>query len=221
METIQIKQDILAENKQEAQGIRAQLSKAGALMINLMASPGAGKTSTILALNERLAPEISVGVVEGDIESQVDSHKVKGAGMKAVQINTGGACHLDVPMIEPALGLLDPTSVDLIIVENIGNLVCPAEFDIGADLNAMILSVPEGDDKILKYPLMFSMCDVLIVNKIDYLALPSNDFSVERLRAQMHILNPETPIFEVSAYTGDGFAELAAWVAQALEAKRA
>ena len=221
METITIKQDILAENHKEAEHIREDLARSKTLMINLMASPGSGKTSTILRLNEMLSDKRALGVIEGDIDSQVDSHKVKDEGMAAVQINTGGACHLDIPMIEPALKLFDLDALDLVIVENIGNLVCPAEFDIGADLAVMILSVPEGDDKILKYPLMFSMCDVLIVNKMDYLALPSNNFSVERLRDQMARINPDAQIFEVSAYTGDGFDELAAWIDARIAEKQA
>ena len=212
MQTIQIKQDILADNKQDAQKVRERLARDDAFMINLMASPGAGKTSCLLKLRETFPSDVAIGVIEGDIESDVDSNKVKDHDMKAVQINTGGACHLDVPMIEPALDLMDPKTVDLIFVENIGNLVCPAEFDIGADLNVMILSVPEGDDKILKYPLMFSMCDALIINKIDYLALPSNNFSTQALRERMTTLNPDAAIFEVSAYTGEGFDELAAWI---------
>ncbi len=220
MDTIEIKQDILAINKTQAKPIRAQLHDAGTLMINLMASPGSGKTSVILRLHETLRPQRRLAVIEGDIDSQVDSHKVKKAGMEAVQINTGGACHLDVPMVAPALDLLDLNKLDLVIVENIGNLVCPAEFDIGADLNMMILSVPEGDDKILKYPLMFSMCDALIINKIDYLALPSNNFSVERLKERMKALNPDAPVFSVSSYTGEGFDTLGAWVEEAITYKQ-
>lgn len=221
MDTVTIKQDILAENHEEASQIRKKLENAKTLMINLMASPGSGKTSVILRLNEYFAGRCKLGIIEGDIDSKVDSNKVKDAGMAAVQINTGGACHLDVPMIEPALDLLNLDSLDLVVVENIGNLVCPAEFDIGADIAAMILSVPEGDDKILKYPLMFTTCDVLIVNKTDYLTLPSNNFSLERLRKQMGIINPDAPIFEVSAYTGEGIQELGLWVEQCISKKQA
>lgn len=220
MDILTIKEDILASNRKEAQGIRTMLEQRGTYLVNLMASPGAGKTSTILQLARTWGDGVSLGVIEGDIDSMVDSHKVKEAGIPAVQIDTGGACHLDVPMVAPALELLDLDALDVVIVENIGNLVCPAEFDIGADLAAMILSVPEGDDKILKYPLMFSICDVLIVNKTDFLALPSNNFDVELLRERMAHLNPDAAVFEVSAYTGEGFADLAAWMGQRMEEKR-
>lgn len=218
---VEVKEDILADNSREAQGIRDTLARNGVYMVNLMASPGSGKTSVILRVIERLRGDFSFGVVEGDIDSLVDSNKVKDAGVPAVQIRTGGACHLDVPMVEPALSLLDLQALDCVFVENIGNLVCPAEFDIGADLDAMILSVPEGDDKILKYPLMFSTCGALIVNKTDYLALPSNDFSVERLRGRMGRVNPSAPVFEVSAYTGDGFDGLCDWLAARIRGKAA
>lgn len=216
---LNVKEDILADNKRQAQGIRDELARNGVYMVNLMASPGSGKTSTILQVIDRLRDSVRFAVIEGDIDSHVDSNKVKNAGIPAVQIRTGGACHLDVPMVEPALGLLDLANLDCVFVENIGNLVCPAEFDIGADLDAMILSVPEGDDKVLKYPLMFTTCNLLIVNKTDYLALPSNNFSVERLRGHMQRLNPNAPIFEVSAYTGDGFDKLCDWLATRIRGK--
>lgn len=219
MEVLTIKEDIIASNHKEAQVIRAMLDEHGTYLVNLMASPGAGKTSTILQLAQQWNGSVAMGVIEGDIDSMVDSYKVKEAGLPAVQIETGGACHLDVPMVMPALKLLDLDALDVVIVENIGNLVCPAEFDIGADLSAMILSVPEGDDKILKYPLMFSICDLLIVNKTDFLALPSNNFDTRLLRERMSHLNPNAAIFEVSAYTGEGFADLAAWLKSRIEEK--
>lgn len=202
--TIEIKQDILSENARDGEALRFRLAERGVKMINLMASPGAGKTTTILATIKRLRDELGFAVVEGDIESQVDSKKVKDAGVPAVQINTGGACHLDIPMVEPALGLLDLDELDVVFVENIGNLVCPAEFDIGEALKVMILSVPEGDDKILKYPLMFSMCDVLIVNKCDFLELSTCDFNMDALLANMSRLNPKAKVFQISSLTGVG-----------------
>lgn len=220
-EIVELKEDILAENSRDAQGVRDRLAEGGTLMVNVMASPGAGKTSVILAVMEALRDRARFAVVEGDIESFVDSEKVKAAGVAAVQIQTGGACHLDVPMLTPALDLIDLPATDCVFVENIGNLVCPAEFDLGADIDAMILSVPEGHDKILKYPLMFSMCDVLIVNKCDYLALPSNNFDVAFLRERMRALNPDAQVFEVSAYTREGIPELAEWLAGRIAEKAA
>lgn len=220
-EIVELKEDILAENSRDAQGVRDRLAEGGTLMVNVMASPGAGKTSVILAVMEALRDRARFAVVEGDIESFVDSEKVKAAGVTAVQIQTGGACHLDVPMLTPALDLIDLPATDCVFVENIGNLVCPAEFDLGADIDAMILSVPEGHDKILKYPLMFSMCDVLIVNKCDYLALPSNNFDVAFLRERMRTLNPDAQVFEVSAYTREGIPELAEWLAGRIAKKAA
>lgn len=219
-ETIEIKEDIIARNHREAQAIRDKIAAAETFLVNLMASPGAGKTSLILALAKSLRSKVALGVIEGDIDSMVDSQKVKEAGLPAVQIETGGACHLDVPMILPALDLLDLPALDVVVIENIGNLVCPAEFDLGADLDAMILSVPEGDDKILKYPLMFSMCHLLVVNKSDFLALPSNNFDVERLRERFRRLNPAAAMFVVSSYTGEGVDELAEWLAKRIEAKK-
>lgn len=219
-EIIEIKEDIIARNHREADVVRDKIAAADTYLVNLMASPGAGKTSLILALAKILCPKLALGVIEGDIDSMVDSQKVKEAGLPAVQIETGGACHLDVPMVLPALDLLDLSTLDAVVIENIGNLVCPAEFDLGADLDAMILSVPEGDDKILKYPLMFSMCHLLVVNKSDFLALPSNNFDVERLRQRFRRLNPTAEMFVVSSYTGEGVKELAEWLAKRIEAKR-
>lgn len=219
-EIIEIKEDIIARNHREADVVRDKIAAADTYLVNLMASPGAGKTSLILALAKILCPKLALGVIEGDIDSMVDSQKVKEAGLPAVQIETGGACHLDVPMVLPALDLLDLSTLDAVVIENIGNLVCPAEFDLGADLDAMILSVPEGDDKILKYPLMFSMCHLLVVNKSDFLDLPSNNFDVERLRQRFRRLNPTAEMFVVSSYTGEGVKELAEWLAKRIEVKR-
>ena len=209
---VEVKRDILAQNRGEADELREELAGHGCKLVNVMASPGAGKTTTILATIA--ASGIDRGrfaVVEGDIESFVDSHKVKEAGVRAVQINTGGACHLDISMVRPALELLDLDACDAVFVENIGNLVCPAEFDIGEALKLMILSVPEGHDKVLKYPLMFSVADVVLVNKTDYLALPTNDFDLQLFEEYVRRINPAARIFAISALTGEGMQEWAAW----------
>jgi hydrogenase nickel incorporation protein HypB len=220
LDTLEIKHNIIESNSHDADGLRNVLAQTKTFMVNVMASPGAGKTTTILALIEAMKKDINFAVVEGDIESFVDSEKVKEAGVCAVQIQTGGACHLDVSMLEPAIELIELDETDCVFVENIGNLVCPAEFDLGADINAMVLSVPEGHDKIQKYPLMFSMCDVLIINKCDYLTLPSNNFSTAFLRERMAALNPRAALFEISAYTHEGIDELAQWLYRAIKQKQ-
>ncbi|MFH1080619.1 MAG: hydrogenase nickel incorporation protein HypB [Pseudomonadota bacterium] len=204
---IEVKEDILSDNSQLAEEIRQNLLREGVFMLNLMASPGGGKTSLILETIRRLRDEFRIAVIEGDIESTVDAEKVAALGIPAVQLRTGGACHLDAPMIRMALDGIDLSSVDLLLIENVGNLVCPAEFDTGATIRAMILSVPEGDDKPLKYPLMFSVCDALVVNKIDY--LPDPGFSMTTLKERVLKLNPGIRIFEISCRTGEG---LDAWI---------
>lgn len=207
---IKIKEEILSENTQLGNEIREKLQSTGTYFINLMASPGAGKTSLLLQTIRQLKPEFSICVVEGDIESMVDSKKIADTGVKAVQIETGGACHLDAPMVQAAFDTLGDSTYDLMIVENIGNLVCPAEFDIGETKKVMVLSVPEGHDKIFKYPLMFSVCDVLIINKIDY--LEGSDFDMQVLRDTMAKLNPKAEIMEVSCKTGAGIDEWCRWL---------
>ena len=177
---VEIKEEILSDNQELAGKIRADLGRHGVFMLNLMSSPGAGKTSLILRTLSTLRDRVRIGVIEGDIASSVDAEKVSREGVPAVQVRTGGFCHLDAPMIDRALKELDLADLDCIIIENVGNLVCPAEFDTGSQRRAMILSVPEGDDKPLKYPLMFSVCDALVVNKVDYLG--TSDFDLERLR---------------------------------------
>jgi hydrogenase nickel incorporation protein HypB len=214
---IDVRQSILAENENQAQVIRQNLSGKNVFMLNVMASPGAGKTSVIIQTIRRLKEKLRMAVIEGDVESIVDSEKIQAEGVPAVQIRTGGACHLDAPMVTAALDNLNLDELDLVFVENIGNLICPAEFDLGSDLQAMILSVPEGDDKILKYPLMFSVCNVLLVNKIDY--LDGSDFNLELLRRRAHELNPRIQIFEVSCKTGAGFDEWCQWLADKCKAK--
>ena len=207
---IEVKEDIMSDNDVVARNLRARLSKEKTFLINLMASPGAGKTSLILKTLEGLKNDLRTGVIEADIDSMVDAEKVSAQGVAAVQLRTGGFCHLDASMVEKGLNNLDLDKLDLVIIENVGNLVCPAEFDTGAIKNVMILSIPEGDDKPLKYPLMFSVCDVLLVNKMDY--LPLSDFDLNAMRERVLNLNPKIEIFEVSAKTGEGIEAWANWL---------
>jgi len=207
---IEVKEDILADNKKVAEGLRQKLAKDKAFLVNLMASPGAGKTSLILKTIEVLRADLNIGVIEADIDSKVDSEKVAAQGIYAIQLRTGGFCHVDATMVAQCIDAMDLKAFDLIFLENVGNLVCPAEVDAGATLNAMILSVPEGDDKPLKYPLMFSIVDVLVVNKIDFLEL--SDFDVDVLRKRVLTLNPGIKIFEVSSQTGQGIEAWANWL---------
>jgi len=215
---IEIKEEILSDNKNFADDLRKTLCKDKTFMLNLMASPGGGKTSLILHTVRRLKGEFKIGVIEGDIDSMVDSEKVIKEGIPAVQLRTGGFCHLDAPMIDTALKEMDLKELDLIIIENVGNLVCPAEFDTGAVKNAMILSVPEGDDKPLKYPLMFTVCDVLVVNKIDFMEY--TDFDVAAMKERVYRLNPEIKIFEVSCKTGEEIEAWVQWLKEEIEAFR-
>jgi hydrogenase nickel incorporation protein HypB len=209
---IEIKEEILSGNDALAQGLREKLSKEKTFLLNLMSSPGAGKTSLILKTLEGLKDDLRIGVIEGDVDSMVDAEKVAAHGATAVQLRTGGFCHLDASMVEKGLNSMDLGMLDLIIIENVGNLICPAEFDIGANKNVMILSVPEGDDKPLKYPLMFSVCDVLVVNKIDYLSF--SDFDMKAMRERVYNLNRGIKIFEVSARTGEGIEAWTHWLKQ-------
>jgi hydrogenase nickel incorporation protein HypB len=199
---IDVKEEILSDNRNLAGKVRRHLRENEVFMVNLMASPGAGKTSLIIATARRMSGDRKMAVIEGDIESVVDAEKVAAEGLAAVQLRTGGICHLDAAMISAAVDALDLKNIDLVIVENIGNLICPAEFDIGENLKVMLLSVPEGDDKVLKYPMMFSICDALVINKTDYLAL--SDFNVELLKERMRKLNPKAAVFEVSCRLGEG-----------------
>jgi len=203
---IEVKEDILSDNKARAEEIRDLLRRNRVFLLNLMSSPGSGKTSLILRTIRAIGDAVRIGVIEGDIDSVVDAEKVSREGVPAVQLRTGGFCHLDASMIGMALDEMDLALLDLVVIENVGNLVCPAEFDTGAVRNAMILSVPEGDDKPLKYPLMFSTCDALVVNKMDYLA--GSDFDMTAFHERVRALNPRIDIFEVSCKTGAG---LDAW----------
>jgi hydrogenase nickel incorporation protein HypB len=211
---IDIKQQILSRNKNVADEVRSQLASKRVFLLNLMSSPGSGKTSLIVQTIRRLKTELNIGVIEGDIESLVDSEKIAAEGIPAVQLRTGGSCHLDAAMISAALDELQLGNLDLVFVENIGNLVCPASFDIGAEKKVMILSVPEGDDKILKYPLMFSVVDAIIINKVDY--IPLSDFNMEALKNRMKQINPHAMIFEVSCKTGEGLTEWCEWLKEAV-----
>jgi len=214
---IEVREEILAENRQEAGDIRAELRRRGVFMLNLMSSPGSGKTSLILRTLRALKDAYRIAVIEGDIDAMVDAEKVVQEGIPAVQIRTGGACHLDAPMIAAALKELDLAALDCIIIENVGNLVCPAEFDTGAARRAVILSVPEGDDKPLKYPLIFSVSDLLVVNKIDYL---DSDFNLEALGERALRLNPGIRILPLSCRTGEGIPGWIGWLSGEIESFR-
>jgi len=208
---IEIKEDILSDNKDLADEIRGNLQRHKVFMLNLMASPGGGKTSLIVNTVRSMKDKFRIGVIEGDIDSVVDAETVVKEGVPAVQLKTGGFCHLDASMIKMALDEMDLKNLDLIMIENIGNLVCPAEFDTGANKQAMILSIPEGDDKPLKYPLMFSICDVLVVNKIDYMGIA--DFDMDVLKERVLKLNPKIKIIEVSCKTGEVIEKWTRWLA--------
>jgi len=207
---IEVKEEILADNIKVAAGVRENLQKTKTMLINLMSSPGSGKTSLILQTIASLKDSLKLGVIEADIDSMVDAEKVAAKGIRAVQLKTGGFCHLDATMVTQGIDAIKVDDLDLVIIENVGNLVCPAEFDTGAHKNVMILSVPEGDDKPLKYPLMFSICDVLLVNKIDYLSM--SDFDMETLRKRVLALNPRIIIIEVSCKTGAGIDKWVGWL---------
>jgi len=212
---IEIKENILSDNDEAARQLRQKLANEKTFVINLMSSPGAGKTSLLLQTIERLKNELRIGVIEADIDSVVDAEKIRQSGAAAVQLRTGGFCHLDAAMVKTGLDGIGSKDFDLIFIENVGNLVCPAEFDTGAMKSAMILSVPEGDDKPLKYPLMFTVSDVLLVNKTDMMAL--SDFDTAALRKRVHKLHPEMEILEVSAKTGAGMDQWVDWIRRAIE----
>ena len=207
---LEIKKSVFENNDREADRLRAQLKKDRTFLLNLMSSPGSGKTTTLKATIAALKDEFRIGVMEADIDSDVDAAVIEKTGAKVIQLHTGGMCHLDAGMTKQGLEGLGVEDVDFAILENVGNLVCPAEFDTGSVKNAMILSVPEGDDKPLKYPLMFSICDVLLINKID--VLPYFDFDLEACKKHVLRLNPNIRIIPISARTGEGIDEWAAWL---------
>ena len=207
---LEIKKSVFENNDREADRLRAELKKDRTFLLNLMSSPGSGKTTTLKATIAALKDEFRIGVMEADIDSDVDAAAIEKTGAKVIQLHTGGMCHLDAGMTKQGLEGLGVEDVDFAIRENVGNLVCPAEFDTGSVKNAMILSVPEGDDKPLKYPLMFSICDVLLINKID--VLPYFDFDLEACKKHVLRLNPNIRIIPISARTGEGIDQWAAWL---------
>jgi len=205
-----IKESIFEDNDHQANLLRASLKKEKTFLLNLMSSPGSGKTTTLVKTIEALKGEMRIGVMEADIDSDVDAKTIAATNTKVIQLHTGGMCHLDADMTEQGLLAMGTADIDLAILENVGNLVCPAEFDTGASKNAMILSVPEGDDKPLKYPLMFSIVDVVLINKIDVSHV--FDFDIDVVRARIEKLNPKVKVIPISARTGEGIAEWADWL---------
>ena len=207
---IEVKQSIFADNNQDADRLRQQMKEEKTFLINLMSSPGSGKTTTLTKLIAALKDDLRIGVMEADIDSDVDADTISRTGVKVIQLHTGGMCHLDADMTRQGVRQLDTENLDLVILENVGNLVCPAEFDTGAAMNMMILSVPEGHDKPLKYPLVFQVCDAMIINKID--VLPYFDFDMEKVKEFARRRNPNIQIFPISAKTGEGVDALAAYL---------
>lgn len=207
---IEVKRSVFESNDERAELLRNELKKKGVFLLNLMSSPGSGKTTTLTRTIEALKADMRIGVMEADIDSDVDAKTIADTGVKAIQLHTGGMCHLDADMTRQGIDELDTSDIDLAILENVGNLVCPAEFDTGAVKNAMILSVPEGDDKPLKYPLMFSICDVVLINKID--VMPYFDFDLEKCREYIAMRNPKAKVIPICAKTGEGIQEWAEWL---------
>ena len=207
---IELKETILEDNNADAQVLRQELKAQKTCLMNLMSSPGSGKTSTLLALKPHFEGKIKWGVMEADIDSDVDANTLIEAGVPSIQLHTGGMCHLDADMTRQGIRAFERDDLDFVVLENIGNLVCPAEFDTGASKNVMILSVPEGHDKPLKYPLMFEVCDAVLINKID--VLPYFDFDMELVKKYIHQRNPKAEIFPVSAKTGEGIEAWTTWL---------
>lgn len=216
---LEVKQSIFASNDEQAAQLRQSLKEKKIFLLNLMSAPGCGKTTTLRSTIAALKDELRLGVMEADIDSDVDAKAIAAAGAKAIQLHTGGMCHLDAEMTRQGLEGLDPQDVDLVVLENVGNLVCPAEFDTGAVKNAMILSVPEGDDKPLKYPLMFQVCDVVLINKID--VLPYFDFDMDKCREYIAMRNPTAKVIPICAKTGEGIAEWTDWLREQVKAWQA
>lgn len=217
---IEVKKSVFESNDERAALLRKDLKDKGVFLLNLMSSPGAGKTTTLTRTIEQLKDDLRIGVMEADIDSDVDAITIAETGAKAIQLHTGGMCHLDADMTRQGIDELDDSDIDLVVLENVGNLVCPAEFDTGAVKNVMILSVPEGDDKPLKYPLMFSVCDVVLINKID--VMEYFDFDIEQCREYIRRRNPGAKVISVSAKTGEGILEWTDWLKnQVMEWKEA
>ena len=213
---LEIKQSVFENNDREADKLREELQRSKTCLLSLMSSPGSGKTTTLKATIAALKDEFRIGVMEADIDSDVDAAAIEKTGVKVIQLHTGGMCHLDAGMTRQGLEGMGVEDLDFCILENVGNLVCPAEFDTGSAKNAMILSVPEGDDKPLKYPLMFSICDVLLINKID--VLPYFDFDVDKCKEYVRRLNPNMKVIPISARTGEGIEEWAQWLREQITA---
>lgn len=207
---IEVKESIFKNNDERAAKLKNELREKGVFLLNLMSSPGSGKTTTLKRTIELLKNEMKIGIMEADIDSDVDAHTIEKTGAKVIQLHTGGMCHLDADMTRQGIDALGIDELDLVVLENVGNLVCPAEFDTGAIKNAMILSVPEGDDKPLKYPLMFSICDVLLINKID--VAPYFNFDVDACKNRVKKLNPNIEVIEISAATGEGMQRWCDWI---------
>ena len=212
---IEVKESVFADNDREAARLRQELKRDRTFLLNLMSSPGSGKTTTLRGTIARLQKDLRIGVMEADIDSDVDAKAIADTGARAIQLHTGGMCHLDAGMTEQGLREIGTQDLDLVVLENVGNLVCPAEFDTGAVKNAMILSVPEGHDKPLKYPLIFTVCDVLLINKID--VLPYFDFDMDKVLAYAHMRNPNLKVFPISAKTGEGMGAWCDWLRQQTE----
>ena len=210
IEIVDLKQNVLDDNDEMANKTRDKLKEKGVFLLNLMSSPGAGKTTTLVKTINLMKDKYSIGVMEADIDSDVDAIKIAETGAKSIQLHTGGMCHLDATMTEQGLDALGTDGLDLVVLENVGNLVCPAEFDTGATKNACIVSVPEGDDKPLKYPLMFQVADVVIVNKTD--VLPYFDFDMEAFKNNVELRHPGIPVIPISAKTGEGMDKLVEWL---------
>ena len=212
---IDLKRSIFESNDEDANKLREELKRSKTFLLNLMSSPGAGKTTTLSQTIAKLKDKYRIGVMEADIDSDVDALKIQETGVKAIQLHTGGMCHLDADMTRQGINALGVEDVDFAILENVGNLVCPAEFDTGSTKNAMILSVPEGDDKPLKYPLMFSICDVVLINKID--VMPYFNFDLEKCKEYVLMRNPKAKIIPICAKTGEGFDEWISWLSENID----
>ena len=211
VKVIEIKKSVFADNDKDAADLRQELKAKGLYLLNLMSAPGSGKTTTLIRTINLLKDKLRIAVMEADIDSDVDAVKIKDAtGIPSIQLHTGGMCHLDAEMTRQGLANVPQDGLDLVILENVGNLVCPAEFDTGAVCNAMILSVPEGDDKPLKYPLMFSVCDVVVINKID--VMPYFDFNLDKCKEYIRMRNPQAQVIPISATTGEGVQAFADWL---------
>jgi hydrogenase nickel incorporation protein HypB len=207
---IEVKQSVFEDNNKDADRLRSECKEKGVYLLNIMSSPGAGKTTTLSRTIEKLKDTIRIGIMEADIDSDVDAQTISKYGVKTIQIHTGGMCHLDADMTRQGLYEMGMEDLDLAVLENVGNLVCPAEFDTGATKNVAILSVPEGDDKPLKYPLMFQVCDVVLINKID--VCPYFDFDLDKCKENILLRNPNAKIFEICAKTGQGIDAWCAWL---------